>query len=96
MVSYPDMLRDNIREFMSISGCETLNDMVYRAREREIDLVHLGKTGSDQVHVVEGPRKRPKTSDQRLRGPKGRYLCNDPNPIPTSKVENLESGAPTR
>ena len=67
-VRYHDMLWDDIREFMSISGCETMNDMDSRAREWDIDLEHLGKRGSDQVHVMESPWKRPKTPDQHLRG----------------------------
>ena len=30
-VRYHDMLRDDIRKFVSISECETLNDMISRA-----------------------------------------------------------------
>lgn len=30
-VRYHDMMQDDIRKFMSISGCETLNDMISRA-----------------------------------------------------------------
>ena len=44
---YHDMLWDDIRKFVSISGCKTLNDMISRAREREIDLEHLWKRGLD-------------------------------------------------
>ena len=50
---------------------QTLNDMISRAREQEIDLEHLGKRGPDKVHIVEGPGKRPKTYDTDLRGQKG-------------------------
>ena len=50
-----------IREFVSISGCKTLNDMISRAREWEIDLGNHGKRKPYQVHIVEGLRKRPKT-----------------------------------
>ena len=32
-VRYHDMIGDDIREFVSLSGCETLNDMIARARE---------------------------------------------------------------
>ena len=53
---------------MSISGCEILNDMISRARERETDLEHIRKRGPDHVHILEGPRERPKNSDQLLRG----------------------------
>ena len=31
---YHDMLRDDIREFVSISGCKTLNDMISRVRDQ--------------------------------------------------------------
>ena len=48
------------REFVSISGCETLNDMISRARELEIDLEHIGKKGSHQVHILEGPGRSPR------------------------------------
>ena len=41
------MLRDDIREFVSISGCKTLNDMICRAHERENDLEYLGQRGTD-------------------------------------------------
>ena len=71
-VRYHDMQRDDIMEFMSISRCKTLNDMISRAREWEIDLENLRKRGPEQVQVVEGPGKRPKTSDQRMRGQHGR------------------------
>ena len=33
-----DILRDDIWEFMSISRCKTLDDMISRAREQEIEL----------------------------------------------------------
>ena len=32
------MLRDDIREFVSFTGFNTLNEMVEKAREREIEL----------------------------------------------------------
>ena len=35
---YHDMLRDDIRDFMSFSGYKTLNDMIEMACEREIEL----------------------------------------------------------
>ncbi|CAH1431387.1 unnamed protein product [Lactuca virosa] len=35
---YHDMLRSDIRQFVSRSSCKTLDDMIARAREREIDL----------------------------------------------------------
>ena len=54
-------------ELVNVSWCETLNDMISRAREWETDLEHIGKRGPDQVHLLEGPEKRPKISDQLLR-----------------------------
>ena len=35
---YHDMLRDDIRKHVSYSACLTLEDMIARAREREIDI----------------------------------------------------------
>ena len=32
------MLRDDIREFVSFTRCKTLNEMVEKAREREMEL----------------------------------------------------------
>ena len=65
-----------VSELVSISGCQTLNDMTSRARGREIELEHLGRRASDQVHIVEGLGKRTKASDQRLRGQQSRSQCN--------------------
>ena len=67
-VRYHDMLQDDMRKFVSISGSETLNYMTSRARGREIDLEHFKKRMSDQVHILEGLKKSPKTSDQLMRG----------------------------
>ena len=53
-VRYHDMLRDNIREFVSLLGCETQNDMITRAWEREIDLQHLGKRKPKQTQISVG------------------------------------------
>ena len=38
-----EMMRSDIREFVSRSTCKTLEDMIARAREREIDLEHIRK-----------------------------------------------------
>ena len=65
---YHDMLRADIREHVSFLASPTLGSMIARAREREIDLEHIAKRRSDQTYTLEGPRKRPKTSDQRLAG----------------------------
>ena len=35
---YHFMLRDDIQEFVSFTGCKTLNEMVEKAHEREMEL----------------------------------------------------------
>lgn len=35
---YHDMMRDDIREFVSISGCKPLEDIIARAWEQDIEL----------------------------------------------------------
>ena len=35
---YHSMMRDNIQEFVSFTGCKTLNKMVEKAREWEMEL----------------------------------------------------------
>ena len=40
---YHNMLRPNIREFVSFSTCQTLDDMISRVQEYGIDLEHIGK-----------------------------------------------------
>ena len=44
---YHDMLMDSIEDFVSLLGCKTLNDMIARVREWEIDLEHLRKRKSE-------------------------------------------------
>ena len=44
---YHDMLWDDIREFVRMSSCKTLEDIISRSWEREIDLEHLGKRKTD-------------------------------------------------
>ena len=62
------MLRDDIREFMSFTGCKTLNEMVEKAREREMELDFYGKQKPEQVQTIVGQAKNPKTSDSLSRG----------------------------
>ena len=45
---YHDMLRADIREHVSFSACPTLDSMIARAREREIDLEHIRKRKSEE------------------------------------------------
>ena len=44
---YHDMLRDDISEFVSFPGCKTLNDMIERAHEQEIELELWSKCNSE-------------------------------------------------
>ena len=40
---YHDMLRADIRKYVSYSACLALDDMIVRAGEREIDIEHIRK-----------------------------------------------------
>lgn len=59
---YHDMLRDDIRQFLSLSGCKTYNNMIARARERDSDLELLGSKCQFRHHhqrvSLRGPRPR--------------------------------------
>lgn len=46
---YHEMFRDVIHEFVSLSGCKKLEDMISRALEVDIYLDHLKKKKSIQV-----------------------------------------------
>ena len=62
------MLRDDIREFVSFTGCKTLNEMVEMAREREMELHFRTKQKPEQAQTVVGQAKKRKTSDTSSRG----------------------------
>ena len=51
---YHDMLRADIREHVSFSACPTLDSMIARAREREIDLEHIRKRKAEEGHCYGG------------------------------------------
>ena len=51
---YHSMLRDDICEFMSFSGCKTLNEMVEKARELEIELEFRTKRKLEHDQTVVG------------------------------------------
>ena len=72
-------------ELVNVSGCETRNDMTFRAREPDIDLEHIEKREPNQLHILEGLGKRSKIFDQLLRGQQGRIQC--------STCEKLHNGA---
>ena len=46
---YHEMLRSDIRQFVSRSSCKTLDDMIARARERGIDLEMERKRKSEMA-----------------------------------------------
>ena len=69
------MLRDDIQEFVSFTGCKTLNEMVEKAREREIELEFRTKRKPEQDQTAVGQAKKPKTSDSSGRGQQGRGRC---------------------
>ena len=48
------MLMDDVREVVSFSGCRTLNDMIEKDHEREIELELRAKRKPKQVQTVSG------------------------------------------
>lgn len=73
---YHEMLRSDIRQFVSKSSCKTLDDMVARSREGEIDLEMENKRKSDQLQSLEGLGKRPKVFNLRSRSQQGHGCCS--------------------
>ena len=73
---YHQMLRSDIRQFVSRSSCKMMEDMIVRARERLIDLEMERKRKADSAASVEGSGKRPEVFDSRLRGQHGRSRCD--------------------
>ena len=49
---YHDMLRADIWEHDSFSACPTMDSMISRAREREIDLEHIRKRKAEEGQVT--------------------------------------------
>lgn len=72
---YHDMLREDIKEFVSFSSFWKLEDMIARTREREINLENLSKKKEEQVQKAKASAKKPKTFDLRARGQQGRSHC---------------------
>lgn len=72
---YHEMLRSDVRQFVSRSSCKTLKDMRAREKEGEIDLEMVRKRKSDSAMSVEGSGKRPKVSDSRTKGQHNRSCC---------------------
>ena len=65
---YHEMLRSDIWQFVSPSSCKKLEDMIARAREREIDLEMERKREPNDIQTAGGLGKRPNVSDSRSRG----------------------------
>ena len=72
---YHDMLRADIREHVSFSTCPTLESMIARAREREIDLEHIWKRKAETGQVVGASGKKPRRTDGRPKGQGGPGRC---------------------
>ena len=72
---YYDMLRADIRKHVSYSACPTLEDMIARAREREIDIEHILKRKAEVVQVTGFSGKKPKGSDIRSKDQQGLSRC---------------------
>lgn len=64
-----------VRDFVSVLGCNTLNERISRACERDIDLENLEKRKTDPFQTVVGQATRPRTQDSRLGGQQGRVHC---------------------
>ena len=69
------MLRDDIREFVSFTGCKTLYEMVEKAHEREMELEFGTKWKHEQAQIAVGQAKKPKISDSSSKGQQGRGRC---------------------
>ena len=59
---YHSMLRYDMCEFVSFLRTKTMNEMVEKARECEIELELHTKRKPEQVHAAVGQAKKPKTS----------------------------------
>ena len=72
---YHDMLRADIREHVSYSAYPTLESMIAKAREREIDLNHIRKKKAKTEQVTGVSGKKPMGSDSRSKGQPGQSRC---------------------
>lgn len=68
---YHDMLKAEIQEFVNMFSCRTLEDMIVRVGELELDLELLRKRKSIQGNTSEGETKKPKTFDSQSRSQYG-------------------------
>lgn len=72
---YHSIPRDDIHEFVSFTGCKTLNEMVEKAHEREMELDVRTNWKTEQAQAAGGKDKKPKTSDSSGRSQQGRGRC---------------------
>ena len=57
------MLREDIREFVSFLGCKTVNNIIKKVDEWEIELELQINRKSKQVQIAAGQSERPNTSN---------------------------------
>ena len=72
---YHDMLGADISEHVIYSACPTLESMIARARERELDLEHVRKRKAKIEQVTRVSGKKTKGSDARPKGQLGQSRC---------------------
>ena len=68
---YHSMLRDDIGELVSCTGCKTWNEMVEKAHEREMEFESRTKRKTKQVQAAGAQAKNSKTSDSSGKGQHG-------------------------
>ncbi|XP_023761653.1 uncharacterized protein LOC111910095 [Lactuca sativa] len=66
---------DDIREFVSFPECKTLNEIVEKAREQEMELEFRTKQKPEQAQTTVSQAKKPKTLDSSSKGQQGRGRC---------------------
>lgn len=69
------MLRDDIREFVSFTGCKILNEMLEKAQEWEMELDFSTKRKPEQRQAAGVKAKKPKTPGTSSRGQQGQVRC---------------------
>ena len=65
---YHDILKADIHKYVSYSACPTLDDMIAKAREREIEIDHLRKRKAEVGQTTRVSVKKPKGFDSRSTG----------------------------
>ena len=62
------MPKDDIHEFVSFTRCKTLNEIMEKSREREMELEFRTKRKPEQAQAVVGQAKKPKITDSSSMG----------------------------